>query len=157
MASDDEQARPILHDQDDNELDLEPTGCIGRSACCNPTSSVHRFLALIFMCLLGFGTCTYNNYYRVGWTMLLFCLQNRFSINDILLYLLRIRSLIIIIHARKKNTNSQFICCYMFYRFSRTLITNKCEWLRAALFSICIQRLWHQKPARHMCALLSCM
>lgn len=38
----------------DNELDPEPTGC-GASACCNPNSGFHRFLALIFMCLLGFG------------------------------------------------------------------------------------------------------
>uniref|UniRef100_A0A1A9VXR8 Lysosomal dipeptide transporter MFSD1 n=1 Tax=Glossina austeni TaxID=7395 RepID=A0A1A9VXR8_GLOAU len=38
----------------DNELDFEPVGC--SSACCNPTSSLHRFLALIFMCLLGFGS-----------------------------------------------------------------------------------------------------
>lgn len=38
----------------DNELDPQPTGC-GASACCNPASGFHRFLALIFMCLLGFG------------------------------------------------------------------------------------------------------
>ncbi|XP_005182702.1 major facilitator superfamily domain-containing protein 1 [Musca domestica] len=39
----------------DNELDPEPAGC-GGSACCNPNSGFHRFLALIFMCLLGFGS-----------------------------------------------------------------------------------------------------
>lgn len=38
----------------DNELDPEPTGC-GGSAFCNPTSGLHRFIALNFMCLLGFG------------------------------------------------------------------------------------------------------
>lgn len=38
----------------DNELDPEPTGC-GASMCCNPNSGLHRFIALIFMCLLGFG------------------------------------------------------------------------------------------------------
>lgn len=54
MANDDDQSRPILRDQDDNELDLQPTGC-GASACCNPSSTLHRFIALIFMCLLGFG------------------------------------------------------------------------------------------------------
>lgn len=25
------------------------------SACCNPSHSLHRFMALLFMCLLGFG------------------------------------------------------------------------------------------------------
>lgn len=44
-----------LGDQEDNELDPELTGC-GASACCNPASPVHRFIALIFMCLLGFGS-----------------------------------------------------------------------------------------------------
>uniref|UniRef100_A0A1I8Q429 Lysosomal dipeptide transporter MFSD1 n=1 Tax=Stomoxys calcitrans TaxID=35570 RepID=A0A1I8Q429_STOCA len=39
----------------DNELDPELTGC-GASACCNPSRGFHRFLALIFMCLLGFGS-----------------------------------------------------------------------------------------------------
>lgn len=39
----------------DNELDPQPTGC-GASMCCNPTHTVHRFIALIFMCLLGFGS-----------------------------------------------------------------------------------------------------
>lgn len=33
----------------DRELDLKTVGC------CNPASRFHRFLALIFMCLLGFG------------------------------------------------------------------------------------------------------
>lgn len=56
-----DDAQPILNDtefpqgQEDNELDPELTGC-GASACCNPSSSVHRFIALIFMCLLGFGS-----------------------------------------------------------------------------------------------------
>ena len=40
--------------QTDNELDPEDTRCCVLS-CCNPTSKVHRFIALIFMCLLGFG------------------------------------------------------------------------------------------------------
>ncbi|XP_030372170.1 major facilitator superfamily domain-containing protein 1 [Scaptodrosophila lebanonensis] len=37
----------------DNELDLHSGGC---SPCCVPSSTCHRFLALIFMCLLGFGS-----------------------------------------------------------------------------------------------------
>ncbi|XP_055859252.1 major facilitator superfamily domain-containing protein 1 [Episyrphus balteatus] len=41
--------------QRDNELDPAPTGC-GASMCCNPSSGLHRFIALIFMCLLGFGS-----------------------------------------------------------------------------------------------------
>lgn len=56
MSTDDETGRqPILRDYD-NELDLEPSGC-GQTACCNPSLSLHRFIALIFMCLLGFGKC----------------------------------------------------------------------------------------------------
>lgn len=63
--SDDELSRPILDDEaetagrivndaDDNELDEQLSGC-GASACCDPSASCHRFLALIFMCLVGFG------------------------------------------------------------------------------------------------------
>jgi hypothetical protein len=64
INDDDAARRPILHssdhdqqnDDDVNDLDFaeEPTGC-GSSALCNPASSLHRFMALIFMCLLGFG------------------------------------------------------------------------------------------------------
>lgn len=69
-SNDDELSRPILHDNDDddengirndsddNELDEQLSGC-GASACCNPSSTCHRFLALIFMCLVGFGKCTF--------------------------------------------------------------------------------------------------
>ncbi|XP_055371867.1 major facilitator superfamily domain-containing protein 1 [Condylostylus longicornis] len=46
---------PVNYHQTDNELDPELTGC-GATACCNPFSKVHRFIALIFMCLLGFGS-----------------------------------------------------------------------------------------------------
>lgn len=46
--------------QRDNELSPEPSGCFGcgceRSICCNPANGCHRFIALIFMCLLGFGS-----------------------------------------------------------------------------------------------------
>lgn len=57
MAINDDLGEPILQSVDpneDNELDEHPTGC-GASACCNPRSSVHRFIALVFMCLVGFG------------------------------------------------------------------------------------------------------
>lgn len=61
-ASDDEARQPMLHQEGgeprgvvhDNEM-IEPlTGC-GGSACCNPSSLVHRLMALLFMCLVGFG------------------------------------------------------------------------------------------------------
>lgn len=41
---------------DDDELAERLTGC-GASACCNPSSFLHRFQALILMCLVGFGKC----------------------------------------------------------------------------------------------------
>lgn len=44
-----EESGPSGNERQDNELAL-PTGC------CMPTSRAHRFLALIFMCLLGFGS-----------------------------------------------------------------------------------------------------
>jgi hypothetical protein len=34
--------------------DLELTGCAAKP-CCNPSHTLHRFMALLFMCLLGFG------------------------------------------------------------------------------------------------------
>ncbi|XP_058816315.1 major facilitator superfamily domain-containing protein 1-like [Topomyia yanbarensis] len=45
----------ILHQSDDDELRQEQPGC-GSSVCCNPTSALHRFIALILMCLVGFGS-----------------------------------------------------------------------------------------------------
>lgn len=61
-GNDDELSRPILQEEDgnggrsdsDNELDEQLTGC-GATSCCNPSSTCHRFLALILMCLVGFG------------------------------------------------------------------------------------------------------
>jgi hypothetical protein len=41
----------ILPASDEEE---ELTGCAAKP-CCNPNYSLHRFMALIFMCLLGFG------------------------------------------------------------------------------------------------------
>lgn len=61
---DDESLRPMLRDTDDelpsnirtddNEFEEHNIGCAG-TACCNPSSRLHRFIALIFMCLIGFG------------------------------------------------------------------------------------------------------
>lgn len=45
----------ILRQSDDDELSQGRTGC-GTSACCNPSSALHRFMALILMCLVGFGS-----------------------------------------------------------------------------------------------------
>ena len=60
----DDDTQPIIDSEDgaqsirrsarDNEMDPQAT-CCGGSACCNPSSGIHRFSALIFMCLLGFG------------------------------------------------------------------------------------------------------
>lgn len=40
-------------DQVDNELDMSNASC--NVSCCNPRSISHRLIALVFMCLLGFG------------------------------------------------------------------------------------------------------
>lgn len=63
MAVDDELSTPILHSDDDettnrrrfrdDELEHGASGC--GACCCNPTSGCHRFIALILMCLVGFG------------------------------------------------------------------------------------------------------
>lgn len=65
MPVDDELTTPMLGNDEnrrnnrnfsDDELDgIE--GC-GGSACCNPSSGCHRFMALILMCLVGF--CKYQ-------------------------------------------------------------------------------------------------
>lgn len=45
---------PPTTDQVDNELDMTNVSCANVS-CCNPKSVSHRLIALILMCLLGFG------------------------------------------------------------------------------------------------------
>lgn len=50
----DEAEVDVNYDTKDDELMEELTGCAA-TACCNPTSGLHRFIALIFMCLVGFG------------------------------------------------------------------------------------------------------
>lgn len=62
MGVDDELSTPILHnDEDDhrnrrtyNDDELDASNGIG-GCCCNPSSGCHRFIALILMCLVGFG------------------------------------------------------------------------------------------------------
>ncbi|KAG4066419.1 hypothetical protein HA402_007055 [Bradysia odoriphaga] len=55
----DDGTNPILGDTDDpsndNELDVQ-TDCCSKFACCDPKSTFHRFLALMLMCLIGFGS-----------------------------------------------------------------------------------------------------
>lgn len=62
MGVDDELATPILQSDDeernrrsfnDDELDAASSGC--GAVCCNPASTCHRFIALLLMCLVGFG------------------------------------------------------------------------------------------------------
>lgn len=62
MGADDELSTPILHSDDDegrnrrtfNDDELNAESGVG-GCCCNPSSTCHRFIALILMCLVGFG------------------------------------------------------------------------------------------------------
>lgn len=98
---DDELSRPIMEDTDyqsgnqiDNELDPELTGC-GATACCNPSHSVHRFIALIFMCLLGFGSY--------------FCYDNPGALQDTMEKDLHL-------------TNTQFMLLYSIYSWPNVIL-----------------------------------
>ncbi|XP_071529580.1 lysosomal dipeptide transporter MFSD1-like isoform X2 [Panulirus ornatus] len=42
-------------DDPENEAEVEVHGC-GASACCNPSRGPYRFIALLFMCFLSFGS-----------------------------------------------------------------------------------------------------
>ncbi|XP_077988681.1 lysosomal dipeptide transporter MFSD1-like [Glandiceps talaboti] len=54
MAED--ERSPLLRDKTLRETDVaEPTGC-GTSAACDPRRSLHRYLVLILMCFLSFGS-----------------------------------------------------------------------------------------------------
>lgn len=60
MVVDDELSTPILHSDDDEERNLrrfndDELDAGGGGFCCNPASACHRFIALILMCLVGFG------------------------------------------------------------------------------------------------------
>lgn len=81
MGVDDELSTPILHSDDeernhrtfnDDELNRE-TGC---TACCNPSSGCHRFIAMILMCLVGFGNVLF---YFCFISLLDFLLMFRYS------------------------------------------------------------------------------
>lgn len=62
MGVDDELSTPILHSDEDehrnrrtfNDDELDAGNEFG-GVCCNPSSTCHRFIALILMCLVGFG------------------------------------------------------------------------------------------------------
>lgn len=60
-SSGEDEAKPVVRRRStrDTELALPK-----EQGCCAPTSKPHRFLALLFMCLLGFGLFTYiaNDY-----------------------------------------------------------------------------------------------
>lgn len=51
--SSDDARQPIL--QDNNEEGSYDDNELGDLMCCNPKRSWFRFVALIFMCLVGFG------------------------------------------------------------------------------------------------------
>jgi hypothetical protein len=47
--------------EDEDEVAVELTGC-GAGALCDPRRTPHRFIALLLMCILGFGsTFCYDN------------------------------------------------------------------------------------------------
>lgn len=52
-----EEAQPILdrNDEENNGADNELDESDISGVCCNPTKPHYRFIALIFMCLVGFG------------------------------------------------------------------------------------------------------
>lgn len=67
MGVDDELSTPILHSDEDeerqtrrtfNDDELDAGNGVG-GFCCNPSSTCHRFIALILMCLVGFGKLFY--------------------------------------------------------------------------------------------------
>ena len=70
MSIDDELTTPILHsDEDDhenpqtfNDDELNTENAFG-GGCSNPSSACHRFIALMLMCLMGFGE--YFQYFRL--------------------------------------------------------------------------------------------
>lgn len=51
-SSGEDEVHPVVRRRSARDTELGPTKDTG---CCDPTSTPHRFLALLFMCLLGFG------------------------------------------------------------------------------------------------------
>ena len=54
VDSEPSETTPILPNKDDFEEEEKLSGCGGTLAC-NPRRGLHRYLVLIFMCLLSFG------------------------------------------------------------------------------------------------------
>lgn len=54
--STDEARQPILRDNNHDVEDYQDNE-LEEMTCCNPHKSWFRFVALIFMCLVGFGEC----------------------------------------------------------------------------------------------------
>jgi len=52
-SSGDDEVHPVVRRR--STRDTELAGHQKDAGCCDPTSTPHRFLALLFMCLLGFG------------------------------------------------------------------------------------------------------
>lgn len=53
MPNRNEEAQPILGDQNNEDSDLVDNE-LGEESCCNPRKGYYRFIALWFMCLVGF-------------------------------------------------------------------------------------------------------
>lgn len=51
-SSGDDEAKPVVRRRSTRDTELALPKDPG---CCDPESTPHRFLALVFMCLLGFG------------------------------------------------------------------------------------------------------
>jgi hypothetical protein len=52
--SSDDVRQPILHDNNEDGQDYRDNE-LEEVTCCNPAAGWYRFVALIFMCLVGFG------------------------------------------------------------------------------------------------------
>lgn len=53
--SSDEARQPILRDSNEDDRAYQDDELAERDMCCNPARPFYRFVALIFMCLVGFG------------------------------------------------------------------------------------------------------
>ena len=51
----DEARQPILQDNNEDERGYQDNELEMSQMCCNPAKTSYRFVALIFMCLVGFG------------------------------------------------------------------------------------------------------
>ncbi|XP_068141725.1 lysosomal dipeptide transporter MFSD1 isoform X1 [Drosophila tropicalis] len=55
-SSGEDEAKPVVRRRSTRDTELAVPKNLGRCCDCNPSSTPHRFLALLFMCLLGFGS-----------------------------------------------------------------------------------------------------